>query len=200
MYMRNRYYDPATGRFTQQDPIGLAGGLNLYGFANGDPVNFNDPFGLKVEFVGDEARALYGRLRQAANNAANSRSRHVAAAGRHLLGMLDALEETEEVVTIQIDPDAEASGFGPRQEPGVGGYGITLAPFKQDPSHGLQIKLAHELGHAYAVMIDGRPGGKRRTEEFAIRSAENRMRTIWGCSMRIFTHGTSSGKWNPVCP
>ncbi|MGH9892173.1 MAG: RHS repeat-associated core domain-containing protein, partial [bacterium] len=46
-YSRNRYYDPATGRFTQEDPIGLAGGLNLYGFANGDPVNFGDPFGLQ---------------------------------------------------------------------------------------------------------------------------------------------------------
>lgn len=30
----------------QMDPIGLAGGLNLYGFAGGDPVNFSDPFGL----------------------------------------------------------------------------------------------------------------------------------------------------------
>ena len=46
LYRRNRYYDPATGRFTQEDPIGLAGGLNLYGYANGDPVNFSDPFGL----------------------------------------------------------------------------------------------------------------------------------------------------------
>jgi RHS repeat-associated protein len=46
MYMRNRYYDPKTGRFTQEDPIGLAGGLNLYGYAGGDPVNFSDPFGL----------------------------------------------------------------------------------------------------------------------------------------------------------
>jgi RHS repeat-associated protein len=46
LYRRNRYVDPATGRFTQEDPIGLAGGLNLYGFANGDPVNFSDPFGL----------------------------------------------------------------------------------------------------------------------------------------------------------
>ncbi|MBL8998758.1 MAG: RHS repeat-associated core domain-containing protein [Gemmatimonadetes bacterium] len=46
LYRRNRYYDPASGRFTQMDPIGLAGGLNLYGFAGGDPVNFSDPFGL----------------------------------------------------------------------------------------------------------------------------------------------------------
>ncbi len=46
IYMRNRYYDPASGRFTQEDPLGLAGGLNLYAFAKGDPVNFSDPFGL----------------------------------------------------------------------------------------------------------------------------------------------------------
>lgn len=45
-YLGNRYYDPETGRFTQLDPIGPAGGLNLYGFAAGDPVNFSDPFGL----------------------------------------------------------------------------------------------------------------------------------------------------------
>jgi RHS repeat-associated protein len=38
MYMRNRYYDPVTGQFTQTDPIGIAGGLNVYGFAAGDPV------------------------------------------------------------------------------------------------------------------------------------------------------------------
>jgi RHS repeat-associated protein len=46
MYMRNRYYDPATGQFTQTDPIGLAGGLNAYGFADGDPVSYSDPYGL----------------------------------------------------------------------------------------------------------------------------------------------------------
>jgi RHS repeat-associated protein len=46
LYMRNRYYDPIQGRFTQEDPIGLAGGMNLYGYADGDPVNYSDPFGL----------------------------------------------------------------------------------------------------------------------------------------------------------
>ncbi|HEX8850734.1 MAG TPA: RHS repeat-associated core domain-containing protein [Gemmatimonadaceae bacterium] len=45
-YRRNRYYEPLTGRFTQEDPIGLAGGLNLYGYASGDPVSYSDPFGL----------------------------------------------------------------------------------------------------------------------------------------------------------
>jgi len=48
-YRRNRSYDPSTGRFTQEDPIGLAGGLNLYGFANGNPVTYSDPFGLCTE-------------------------------------------------------------------------------------------------------------------------------------------------------
>ena len=28
-YRRTRYYDPGTGKFTQEDPIGLAGGLHL---------------------------------------------------------------------------------------------------------------------------------------------------------------------------
>jgi len=46
LYKRNRYYDPSSGRFTQEDPIGLAGGLNAYGFAKGNPVSYNDPFGL----------------------------------------------------------------------------------------------------------------------------------------------------------
>ena len=42
LYRRNRYLDPATGRFTQPDPIGIAGGLNAYGYASGDPVSFAD--------------------------------------------------------------------------------------------------------------------------------------------------------------
>jgi len=43
------------GLYTQQDPIGIAGGLNLYGYANGDPVNFSDPFGLCPEADRDAA-------------------------------------------------------------------------------------------------------------------------------------------------
>ena len=45
-YVRARYYDPAVGRFVSEDPLGLAGGLNLYAFAGADPVNYSDPSGL----------------------------------------------------------------------------------------------------------------------------------------------------------
>jgi RHS repeat-associated protein len=45
LYRRNRYFSPVSGQFTQSDPIGIAGGMNAYGFASGDPVNYSDPFG-----------------------------------------------------------------------------------------------------------------------------------------------------------
>ena len=46
LYMGARYYDPATGRFISKDPIGWAGGLNLYGYTGNNPVNWVDPEGL----------------------------------------------------------------------------------------------------------------------------------------------------------
>lgn len=41
-----------SGRSTQQDPIGIAGGAHVYGFVSGDPVNHADPFGLYVVLKG----------------------------------------------------------------------------------------------------------------------------------------------------
>jgi len=46
-FMRNRWYDPSLGRFTQQDPIGLAGNdTNLYRYVLNSPVQNTDPLGL----------------------------------------------------------------------------------------------------------------------------------------------------------
>jgi len=42
-YYRARYYNPATGRFLSEDPIGFLGGINEYIYADDDPEDYSDP-------------------------------------------------------------------------------------------------------------------------------------------------------------
>jgi len=62
---RNRQYDPATGKWLQEDPIGVAGGVNLYQYNGNDPGSFSDPFGLCPDGPSDDTvrvQTRYGHL------------------------------------------------------------------------------------------------------------------------------------------
>jgi len=66
-YNWNRFYDPETGRYLSADPIGLDGGLNLYGYANQNPINYIDPDGqlvMALPFIigGISSEAIAGTL------------------------------------------------------------------------------------------------------------------------------------------
>ena len=73
VYLRNRYYEPSTGRFTQPDmhwnqhnmiygdngtsipdSKSIMQSNNLYAYCIGDPINLNDPLGLDVYYYVNE--------------------------------------------------------------------------------------------------------------------------------------------------
>ena len=53
-----RTYDPKTGRYTQPDPIGLAGGWNRFNYVGSNALAFSDPNGLAAQAVAPVAMAL----------------------------------------------------------------------------------------------------------------------------------------------
>ncbi|MEI7935188.1 MAG: RHS repeat-associated core domain-containing protein [Verrucomicrobiota bacterium] len=89
LYMRARYYDPTTCRFLNTDPIGLAGGMNSYVYAVGNPVSFADPTGL---CSGSTSQILNASL---APQISQSIGQHV---------MDQAWQQLKDALTVELTP------------------------------------------------------------------------------------------------
>ena len=108
------------------DPIGLAGGLNAYGFAGGDPVNYSDPFGLcpPQDNVNDCATTFWAERYIASKSA-------VGKTGNWIMGVLAACGESSCLEKIGLiagvaggGSSTEEIGASPRtmgDNPRVGG-------------------------------------------------------------------------------
>ena len=185
-------YDLEHGLFTQQDPIGIAGGANVYGFAGGDPIAYSDPFGLYVITAeGSEARRLFQQLKNSASAMSKSSDGQKRDAGIALSQMLARLENAPD--TIKIFTHFPKTATGALTTEGVG-YGVNVRA-SQFPLVDPIVLLAHELGHAHRIVIDGKgtEGLSRAIDalldrvhpsELTAMRYENAARTLMGCAAR----------------
>jgi RHS repeat-associated protein len=84
----NRHYDPAQGRFTQVDPIGMKAvngsdpqTLNLYAYCGNDPVNGTDPDGLFFGKLFKGIGKLFKGVAKIVGKVANSVGKVLSAVG-----------------------------------------------------------------------------------------------------------------------
>jgi RHS repeat-associated protein len=200
LYRRNRYYDPATGRFTQEDPIGLAGGVNVYGFANGDPVTYSDPYGLKVECLNQAGCDAYNELVARVNAGLRSDDKRVRAGARRLAAVMNAAMNDQEITYLVSASDfnerAEERTHGGQETYRGGGVYLLQVDTRPTSDQGYVqmptwMLMAHELGGARSRSLGN---GHNRG---AIR-AENGARMLVGCSKR-WNHKWDNNLAYPPC-
>jgi uncharacterized protein RhaS with RHS repeats len=148
--MRNRWYDPQTGRFLSQDPIGLAGGVNLYAYAGNNPASYSDPFGLKIEYKGTKEEVRY--LRAAVADAKRLLGIAAKAGNRLASQVLRGIKRMESdknrVTVLQV-----GHGTGSETSPDGGTVTIDYEEGAHQPGGFYPtITVTHELGHSYALL------------------------------------------------
>ena len=70
-YTRFRYFDAEVGRWCSPDPLGIRGGLNLFGF-DGSPTNVSDPRGLSTYTPEDVANLILDSNKKSPLSQANA--------------------------------------------------------------------------------------------------------------------------------
>lgn len=170
------FYNPTQGRWLTRDPLGEAGGTNLYAFVGNNSVNWLDPWGLVITYGGRmpyTASVLVGQLRRNPITAdviayldalpQNIHITHVPGqrnpgtdshltAGNAIMGTFPGAD-------IGIDLSSEGtSGFIRELYPHIPLANSQYCLYSEEELDDilLQVALGHELTHAYDAAVNPR--------------------------------------------
>lgn len=168
-----RWYDPETGRWMEKEPLGFEGSDNFYSYCDGDPVNYVDVTGLKLEYFGDPAmKDLIEKLKKSET-------------GKELVRLLDELPD--KIIIEKESGQANYWGI----EKGTGNPTCFVNPTldKVQYPNSIQTRppevgLAHELIHIYNY-LKGLPNTEETTRGYAGENpfTENKVRKDLGVKL-----------------
>lgn len=115
-----RAYDAALGRWINQDPIGIRGGINLFQYVLGNPVAYTDPLGWEVQRCCAKAEIAFGLvshcwLKTAKNEAGLGNKGIVTCRGGG--GMPGEAANASGGINTQVVDHSSCSTRNPRCEP-----------------------------------------------------------------------------------
>ncbi|MEO6572833.1 MAG: RHS repeat-associated core domain-containing protein, partial [Polyangiaceae bacterium] len=143
-----RDYDPGVGRWVSKDVTRFAGGLNLYGYAYGDPVNYIDQTGKNPILVAIGVVVLYGIFAPSDTAQAPADIGMMASGAGMLAGLgLGAVAAAADVGALTADETATAAWAAER---GVASEAVCGGKLTGYTRHGLNQVISRD-GHGVAT-------------------------------------------------
>lgn len=135
VYLRARHYDPATGRFVQADPIGMAGGsTNFYTYGHNNPCARTDRSGLEPDDFCQRYSGFPGQVDIAANISKAQEARLDTGWNRTLLELCGNISPVHGIV---------AAAMGIPIEIALGAGGAVQKAQGSKPDNGCAGRLLH---------------------------------------------------------